>query len=113
MMWSCQLSTVLYTLTDSNGVVREQSETISSLTVIKQWRRPPRWPRQRGIEWFAVTVIDNVICQGLCVRVCLNVSLLRRHVKDTDMKKEKESTVVESTIQRLKKLISADKELCR
>lgn len=32
-MWSCQLSTVLHTHTDSNGVVREQRETISSLSV--------------------------------------------------------------------------------
>lgn len=97
MMWSCQLSTVLHTPTDSNGVVSEQSETISSLTVIKQWRYPPRWPRQRGIEWCAVAVIYNVIYQGLRVRVYLNVSFLRRHVKDTDTKKEKEGTIVESS----------------
>lgn len=75
MIKTCQLHTVLHTHIDSNGVVREQGETISSLSVIKQWRHPPRWPRQRGIErfWkdlcFSVAVIDNVIRHGLRVRI--------------------------------------------
>lgn len=72
---SALYSTVLHTHTDSNGVVREQRETISSLSVIKQWRHPPRWPGQRGIEWlrkdlcFTMAVINNVIRHGLCVSV--------------------------------------------
>lgn len=107
MMWSCQHSTVLHTHTDSNRVVREQRETISSLSVIKQWRHPPRWPGQRGIErfWkdpcFTMAVIDSVIRRGFCVSlcVCLYVPSLHRHVKGRETKTETESTKVQSIIE--------------
>ncbi len=108
MIWSCQLTIVLHTHTDSNGVVREQRETISSLSVIKQWRHPPRWPGQRAIErfWkdpcFTVAVIDNVIRNSLRVSVCacLYVSLLHGHVKGRETKTKAESTIVQSTTER-------------
>lgn len=90
---------------------REQRETISSLSVAKQWRHPPRWPGQRGIEWFwkdlrfSMAVIDNVIRHGLHVSVCASVSFFIAEAwkKAQKQRRETESTIVQRTIESQKK----------